>query len=231
MHLLSTSRFLLLVLPVAVVALAPPTNPRSPQPVRIKVSTPQKTLFGALSLGVAASLALASPAWADGSTKDFKFPPIDRTDASRCSIRSSTIGQANAARDKLYDLRECKLEGVSAVGYDLSGVILTKTDLRKANLQEAYLSKGFLRDSNLEGADFSNAIVDRANFQGSSLKGALFKNTVLTGTSFEGADVEGVDFSEAALGSFDVRSLCKNPTLKGVNPQTGEDTRLSAGCP
>lgn len=187
-------------------------------------------LWQVSSVFVAIALSASPPAWADGSTKDFKFPPIDRSDPSRCSIRSSTIGQANAARDKLYDLRECDLQGVNAGGFDLSGVILTKTDLRKADLKEAYFSKGFLRDSNFEGADFSNAIVDRANFQGSSLKGAIFKNAVLTGTSFEGADVEGADFSEAALGLYDVRNLCRNPTLKGVNPQTGEDTRISAGC-
>ena len=85
-------------------------------------------------------------------------------------------------------------------------------------------------DSNFEQADFTNAIVDRANFKGSSLKGAIFKNTVLSGTSFVGADVEGADFTEAAFGSFDIKSLCKNPTLKGTNPITGEDTRDTVGC-
>lgn len=79
-------------------------------------------------------------------------------------------------------------------------------------------------------ADFTNAIVDRANFKGSSLRGAIFKNTVLSGTSFADADVEGADFTEAAFGSFDIKSLCKNPTLKGENPITGNDTRESVGC-
>ena len=85
-------------------------------------------------------------------------------------------------------------------------------------------------DSKFDGADFSNAIVDRATFQGSSLKGAIFNNAVLTGTNFEDSDVEGADFTEAALGSFDTRTLCKNPTLKGENAKTGADTRLSVGC-
>jgi hypothetical protein len=48
--------------------------------------------------------------------------------------------------------------------------------------------------------------------------------------SFTGADVENADFTEAALGNFDLKNLCKNPTLKGENPVTGEDTRLSVGC-
>ena len=85
-------------------------------------------------------------------------------------------------------------------------------------------------DSNFEGADFTNAIVDRASFKGSSLKGALFNNAVLTGTSFEGANVENADFTEAAIGEFDIKYLCKNPTLKGENPTTGMDTKLSVGC-
>ena len=85
-------------------------------------------------------------------------------------------------------------------------------------------------DSKFDGADFSNAIVDRASFKGSSLKGTIFKNAVLTGTSFEDADVEGADFSEAQLGMFDIKTLCKNPSLTGENPVTGADTRFSVGC-
>jgi len=52
----------------------------------------------------------------------------------------------------------------------------------------------------------------------------------LTGTSFEDADVENADFSDAYIGSFDIRNLCKNPTLSGENPVTGMETRISAGC-
>jgi uncharacterized protein YjbI with pentapeptide repeats len=55
------------------------------------------------------------------------------------------MGQANAARDKLYDLRQCKLSGANANGFDLSGVIMTDTDLSNAKLVESYFSKGYLR--------------------------------------------------------------------------------------
>jgi len=168
-------------------------------------------------------------AFADGSTKEFKLPPIDFSDKSRCVIANSKMGQANAARDKLFDLRQCKLSGADASGYDLSGVILTDTDLSGAKLLETQFSKGYLHDSIFDGADFSNGIVDRASFKGSSLKGAIFINAVLTGTSFEGADLTNTDFTDTYLGDFDSRSLCRNPTLSGENPTTGADSRLSAG--
>jgi hypothetical protein len=40
----------------------------------------------------------------------------------------------------------------------------------------------------------------------------------------------GFVYSDAYIGQFDIRNLCKNPTLKGENPTTGADTRLSANC-
>ena len=73
--------------------------------------------------GLAAMLLTAIPnvAHADGQTKEFKFPPIDFSDTQRCILKSSSMGQANAARDALFDLRQCQLAGVKASGYDLSG--------------------------------------------------------------------------------------------------------------
>jgi len=171
-------------------------------------------------------------AFADGQTKDFKFPPIDITDKNRCKLVSSKMGQANAARDKLYDLRQCDLSGKDAKEFDLSGVIMTQTDLTNAILRGSQFSKAFLHDSTFENADFSNAIIDRASFRGSNLKNAILKNTVLTGTSFENSNVENADFSDSYMGDFDIKSLCKNPTLKGENTVTGADTRFSVGgCP
>lgn len=84
------------------------------------------------------------PAFADGQTEKFKLPPVDLKDKDRCKLTSSSIGQANAARDKLYDLRMCNLSGQKAVGYDLSGVIMTETDVSKVNFQDAYFSKAYL---------------------------------------------------------------------------------------
>jgi uncharacterized protein YjbI with pentapeptide repeats len=111
-------------------------------------SQDDKIDFGQVALASLMGLALLTnpnPAFADGQTEKFKLPPIDYKDKTRCSLNSSTIGQANAARDKLYDLRECNLSGKNGVGFDLSGVIMGQTDLSNANMQEAYFSKGYLR--------------------------------------------------------------------------------------
>jgi hypothetical protein len=53
----------------------------------------------------------------------YKLPPIDRKNPERCKLLSSSIGQANAARDSLYDLRECDIRGQNAEGKDQSGMI------------------------------------------------------------------------------------------------------------
>lgn len=53
-------------------------------------------------------------ALADGSTQKFSLPPVSQS-KDRCMFKSSAMGQANAARDKLYDLRECDLR------WDLGG--------------------------------------------------------------------------------------------------------------
>merc|ERR1711957_685994 len=87
-----------------------------------------------------------APALADGQTKEFRLPPIDQNDKTRCTLNSSKMGQANAARDKLYDLRQCELSGEDASGFDLSGAIMTKTNLSNAKFFESQFSKGYLRD-------------------------------------------------------------------------------------
>ena len=51
----------------------------------------------------------------------------------------------------MYDLRECNLSGAKAAGFDLSGVIMAKTDASKANFKESYFSKGYLHGTSDNG--------------------------------------------------------------------------------
>ncbi len=55
------------------------------------------------------------------------------------------MGQANAQRDKLYDLRQCNLSNSDATGFDLSGVIMKETDVSNTKFVEAQFSKGYLQ--------------------------------------------------------------------------------------
>ena len=55
-------------------------------------------------------------------------------------------------------------------------------------------------------------------------------NTVLSGSTFEEANLKDTDWSDSYLGDFDQRKICKNPTLGGENPTTGNPSRESAGC-
>lgn len=76
-------------------------------------SDPSKSVLNigrvAAALMASASLVFGSDAAiADGATKKFSLPPISQA-KDRCTFKSSAMGQANAARDSLYDLRECTL--------------------------------------------------------------------------------------------------------------------------
>lgn len=73
--------------------------------------------------------------------QQYKLPPIDFKDKNRCELTSSAMGQANAGRDKLFDLRQCDLRGQSGAGKDMSGVIAANADFTGVNFKEAQLSK------------------------------------------------------------------------------------------
>jgi uncharacterized protein YjbI with pentapeptide repeats len=162
--------------------------------------------------------------------QQFKLPPIDYKDPNRCTLISSSIGQANAGRDKLYDVRGCDLRGQSAAGKDLSGIIAGDADFTGVNFKEGQISKAFARNSKFISCDFTNAILDRVSFDQSDMSKSVFTNAVLSGTTFDKSNLKDTDFTDAYLGPFDLRNLCANPSLNGKNPVTGVDTFESAGC-
>ena len=166
------------------------------------------------------------------SNAEFRLPPIDQRipKDERCVLSSSTIGQANAARDKLFDLRECNLQGQEGAGKDMSGMIAIDAVFDGVNFKEGQISKGYIKKSSFKKCDFTNGVIDRVAFEDSELEGAIFKNAVLSGTTFTGSNLKDTDFTDAYLGPFDLKNLCGNPSLQGTNPTTGVDTRESAGC-
>lgn len=219
--------------------VVPEALPSSSDGSALDFSGMRKQLVGVMAVAFLASASILPAVASTQSPTEvlsengikFKLPPVSRPAKDRCEFVSSSMGQANGARDSQPDFRGCSMVGKSAAGYDLSGAIMSDgADLSKVDFKDAQISKGFLRSSKFDGADFTNGIVDRCDFEGASLKGALFTNTVLTSTSFKDADLTNTDFSDAYLGDFDLRKLCKNPTLEGENPVTGNPTRASAGC-
>ena len=58
----------------------------------------------------------------------------------------------------------------------------------------------------------------------------IFQNAVLSSSTFEETDLTDADFTDAYIGQFEQKRLCKNPTLTGENPKTGAPTRESLGC-
>ncbi|KAJ1623269.1 hypothetical protein T492DRAFT_599762 [Pavlovales sp. CCMP2436] len=184
-------------------------------------------LFSAVQFGGGVQSANADSN--DGAV-NYKFPPIDSKKVGRCKFVSSAMGQANAARDSLYDLRECQMDQGNAQGFDISGALMASGSFKGADFKTAQLSKVYGPGANFDGADFTDAVVDRAFFKGASFKGTKFVNAVLTSTSFEDANLQDTDFTGSYLGMFDSKKLCKNPTLTGTHPTTGADTKESAGC-
>ncbi|KAJ1444523.1 hypothetical protein M885DRAFT_552706 [Pelagophyceae sp. CCMP2097] len=203
-----------------------------PQPQRVVKSPLQKAVDSMKVFAFTATLVAApiAPSFADGQTEKFVLPPVDFSDKSRCAFKSSAMGQANAARDKLYDLRQCTLTNSNADGYDLSGAILSEADFSGTSFRTTQFSKAYMKYSKFRGADFTNAVVDRVTFENADLTGAIFQNAVLTGASFDNANIEDVDFTDAFISDYELRKICRNPTLKGENPTTKAPTRESAGC-
>jgi len=194
----------------------------------------RRCLLAALAGGVTGATGLLEEApkeaYADGGTARFAFPPIDRKDKFRCKFVSSAMGQANAQRDKLLDLRECQMAYGSAADMDIAGAIMNDGNFTGVSFENTVMSKTVAMNASLENATFRNAVADRINFKGASLKNTIFQNAVLTGSNFDGADLTNSDFTDAFIDMSGIRPLCRNPTMKGTNPVTGADTYESAGC-
>jgi hypothetical protein len=84
---------------------------------------------------------------------------------NRCEFRSSAMGQSNAARDKLYDLRECPMANSDASDKDIAGAIMLRGDFTNTKFKAATMSKVYADEAKFDGADFTNAVMDRGSYK------------------------------------------------------------------
>lgn len=182
--------------------------------------------------GLFAASALEGADMRPAKARDGRLPPIDakKSKKDRCKYKSSSMGQANAARDKILDLRECNMEGQSASKFDIAGALMNDGNFANSDYTSTTMTKIVAERANFDNAVFTDAICDRIDFNGASLKNVQFRNTELFAATFDGANLEGADFTDATLGEFQIINLCSNPTMKGKNAVTGVSTYKSAGC-
>ncbi len=105
----------------------------------------------------------------------------------------------------------------------IEGAILSKADLRYADVYQAFVAKANMRNSKLQGAilresDFRNADLRGANLKGADLRqanfhGADFRETILTGV-----DLRDADLRDTQLGLADFRKAdFMNTRLAGAD--------------
>ena len=206
-------------------------------PVHRKILSQQwiAPLLAAVATALATTILLPSPSLAltASSTDLAQRPPyMPESDKERCALRSSAIGQADAARDQVIDARQCDLRNRDFTGYDISGAYLEGAKADGSRFDRAMMSKALAEHLSCRDCSFVDAVVDRVNFDGADLSGSVFTNAVLSDAIFtDQTQVQNADFSDVYIGSFAQRRLCRNPTLQGTNPSTGVPTRASLGCP
>jgi uncharacterized protein YjbI with pentapeptide repeats len=101
---------------------------------------------------------------------------------------------------------------------DFSGIYLSDTDLRRANLSGANLSNTDLSHANLSGANLSGANLSGANLWDTDLSGANLSGADLWDTDMSGAYLRGANLCDANLSNTDFSGADLSLTyLSGAN--------------
>jgi hypothetical protein len=108
---------------------------------------------------------------------------------------------------RIEALQELNADKVPLVGVDVSSAFLQGLNLKNASLLRSDFSSADLRNSHLEGVDFTLANLNSANLRGASLDHAKCVETDLRNSDLEGSDLSAVDFSGAVLDDADLRGV------------------------
>ncbi len=126
-------------------------------------------------------------------------------------------------------------------GRDLTGAVLSKTDLRKADFTGANLTGVNLSDAKLTGSDFGCdrnferakcATMTLANLSGAELAGAILDGAMLYGARFDGAQMQGswmrnARLAGASLEKAQMQAITLNETDLTGAMLTGADLRAA----
>jgi uncharacterized protein YjbI with pentapeptide repeats/uncharacterized RDD family membrane protein YckC len=107
------------------------------------------------------------------------------------SLTGADLGEAKLNDAELYGAR---LGRAIAIGAQLTGANLTKTDWQAADISGAYLDRANLSNANLSATRLTGAILRSANLENANLR-----NADLSLADLKGANVAGADFQGAIL--------------------------------
>ena len=137
-------------------------------------------------------------------------------------LSSVDIGFSSRA---LKELRENGwVEDGSLSGIDLSRANLRKLDLSKANLKGTNLSKADLTLANLNGACLDGAILNEVTLLSADLKDATLVQAQLRNSNIRNANLNGTNFENADMIDSDLQGAeARNACFKGAKL---EESRL-----
>ncbi|OGT19967.1 MAG: hypothetical protein A2V90_07850 [Gammaproteobacteria bacterium RBG_16_57_12] len=133
-------------------------------------------------------------------------------------IRSAQDSDCNARPMPGVYWENCKMEGRSLSGVNLSEAHLRNSYLAMVILNDANLERADLSYSNLSGASLSNAKLYNANLVGVTLRKANLQGAKLKGANMSYAILQGADLSNAMLWNVDL----SNADLQGANLQAAD---------
>jgi len=113
-------------------------------------------------------------------------------------ILSNSIFEWNQWRKENPDVIP-NLSGVDLTKQDLRNINLSSTILLRANLTCVNLSNANCRNANFEGANLTEAIVDDSNFSKANMAGINLAKSHINNTDFSGVDLSHSNLTKAEL--------------------------------
>jgi len=221
--------------------------------MRLVPAFPTNAHAGVASALLSASLILAPPAFAaptllladldyQGSKvgQDKQIASAKDAGAERAENSKIQGGGASTLQQgrRITITRGVNLDNTDWRGENLKGVAFQQSVVRSANFEKADLKTASFFDADISNSNFKDANMAECNLEMADLTGADLTNADLSNAYMTGAIVNGpkggltkidnTDWTDAQLRKDQRTYLCT--IAKGVNPKTGEETRMTLMC-